>query len=145
MDLIHARSCGLDVHKKSVVACVLTAQPDGTVERHMRTFKTMTADLFELAAWLDPLDQDRLQHGAGGVDRRRVARRSRTDDDDLGVGWSAHRDRTLVGEDLSNEGVRPAAAPTPSRLRGRQAPGRPLNLGVRRSHARYADQNATRM
>ena len=53
MDLIHARSCGLDVHKKSVVACVLTTQPDGTAERHMRTFKTMTADLFELAAWLD--------------------------------------------------------------------------------------------
>jgi transposase len=53
MDLIHARSCGLDVHKKSVVACVLTTRPDGSVERQMRTFKTMTADLLELAAWLD--------------------------------------------------------------------------------------------
>ena len=39
----------------------------------------------ELAAGLDALDQDRLEHGAGGVDRRRIAGRARPDDDDLGV------------------------------------------------------------
>jgi transposase len=53
MDVIHARSCGLDVHKKSVVACVLVTQTDGSVERHTRTFGTMTADLQKLAEWLD--------------------------------------------------------------------------------------------
>ena len=27
MEIVHARCCGLDVHKKSVVACVLISQP----------------------------------------------------------------------------------------------------------------------
>ena len=29
MQVIHARCCGLDVHKKTVVACVLVTAPDG--------------------------------------------------------------------------------------------------------------------
>lgn len=52
MEIVHARCCGLDVHKKSVVACVLITQPDGLIERQVRTFKTMTADLLALADWL---------------------------------------------------------------------------------------------
>jgi transposase len=52
MDLIHERCGGLDVHLKSVVACRLTPGPDGQVEKAVRTFGTMTADLEELAAWL---------------------------------------------------------------------------------------------
>jgi transposase len=52
MQVVHARCCGLDVHKKSVVACVLLTQPDGTVERAVRTFGTMTADLLALSDWL---------------------------------------------------------------------------------------------
>src|SRR5438552_5884140 len=52
MEIVHARCCGLDVHKKSVVACVLMSQPDGLIERQVRTFKTMTADLLQLADWL---------------------------------------------------------------------------------------------
>jgi len=52
MEIVHARCCGLDVHQKSVVACVLISQPDGLIERQVRTFKTMTADLLELADWL---------------------------------------------------------------------------------------------
>ena len=52
MDIIHARCCGLDVHKKNVVACVLISQPDGLIERQVRTFKTMTGDLLALADWL---------------------------------------------------------------------------------------------
>ena len=33
MQVVHARSCGLDVHKKTVVACVLLTAEDGTVQR----------------------------------------------------------------------------------------------------------------
>ena len=55
MEIVHARCCGLDVHKKSVVACVLISQPDGLIERQVRTFKTMTGDLLELADWLHSL------------------------------------------------------------------------------------------
>jgi transposase len=53
MDLIHARCAGLDVHKKTVVACVRSAGPDGQVRREVRTYGTMTAELLALADWLD--------------------------------------------------------------------------------------------
>ncbi len=47
MRILYQRCCGLDVHKKSVVACVITPEA-----RETRTFGTMTADLLELADWL---------------------------------------------------------------------------------------------
>ncbi len=46
MDSIIERCCGLDVHKKSVVACAVT--PEG---QEVRTFRTMTKDLLELSDW----------------------------------------------------------------------------------------------
>ena len=52
MQVVHARCCGLDVHKKSVVACVLLTREDGTVQRQVRSFGTMTVDLLALADWL---------------------------------------------------------------------------------------------
>lgn len=71
VDVIHARSCGLDVHKKSVVACVLTTHADGTVVRTMRTFTTMTADLLEMAKWLDGLDVTHIAMESTGAHRGR--------------------------------------------------------------------------
>jgi transposase len=47
MQVVHERCCGLDVHKKTVVACVLTPQGQQT-----RTFGTMTGELLELVDWL---------------------------------------------------------------------------------------------
>jgi len=47
MEVAYERCCGMDVHKKTVVACVMT--PDG---KETRTFSTMTAKLLELADWL---------------------------------------------------------------------------------------------
>ena len=55
MEVVHARCCGLDVHKRTVVACVLISEPDGAVQRQVRTFKTMTADLLALSDWLSKL------------------------------------------------------------------------------------------
>jgi transposase len=55
MQVVHERCAGLDVHNKTVVACVLITSPDGTVQREVRTFATMTADLFALSDWLDTL------------------------------------------------------------------------------------------
>jgi len=52
MQVVYERCCGVDVHKKTVVACVLLTHPDGTVQRQVRTFATMTADLCALADWL---------------------------------------------------------------------------------------------
>jgi transposase len=56
MQIVHPRCCGLDVHKKSVVACVLITADDGTVQREIRTYATMTADLLMLRDWLASLD-----------------------------------------------------------------------------------------
>ena len=55
MDVVHARCCGLDVHKKTAVACVLITADDGGMDRQVRTFSTMTADLLALADWLSSL------------------------------------------------------------------------------------------
>jgi transposase len=53
MQVLHQRCCGLDVHKKTIVACLLITAPDGTVEKHRRSFSTMTGGLLTLVDWLD--------------------------------------------------------------------------------------------
>src|SRR4051794_14943388 len=50
----------------------------------------------QLAAGLDAQDQGGVQHGARGINRGGVARRPRADDDNLGVGDLAHREKTLI-------------------------------------------------
>jgi transposase len=52
MDIVYPRCCGLDIHKRTVVACVLTPGADGQPHKAVRTFGTMTADLLDLADWL---------------------------------------------------------------------------------------------
>jgi transposase len=52
MQVVHGSCCGLDIHKKSVVACVLLTNEQGQVQREIRTFGTMTVDLLALADWL---------------------------------------------------------------------------------------------
>jgi transposase len=47
MEVMYQACCGLDVHKKTVVACVFTRGA-----KEIRTFGTMTADLEEMIAWL---------------------------------------------------------------------------------------------
>jgi len=47
MDVVYSHCCGLDVHKKNVVACAMT--PEG---KEIRTFFTMTEDLMNLVDWL---------------------------------------------------------------------------------------------
>lgn len=47
MEVLYERCAGLDVHKKTVVAHVITLEAAAT-----RTFSTMTKDLLALADWL---------------------------------------------------------------------------------------------
>jgi transposase len=51
MKLMYKRCCGLDVHKKTVVACVQIREED-TVHKEIQTFPTMTSDLLILHDWL---------------------------------------------------------------------------------------------
>jgi transposase len=52
MDVVHQRCCGLDVHKQTVVACVLLSEPSGPPQRQIRTFGTFTNELLALGDWL---------------------------------------------------------------------------------------------
>jgi transposase len=52
LETIHARCCGLDVHQKQVVACLLTSGPDGAPCKEIRTYGTMTENLLALLDWL---------------------------------------------------------------------------------------------
>lgn len=60
MELVHPCCAGLDVHKKTVVACIRLHGPDGKPLKQTRTFSTMTADLLALADWV-------LAHGVTHV------------------------------------------------------------------------------
>ena len=45
MQVLYERCCGLDVHKKTVVACLFSVDTMGQVVKEIRTFATMTQDL----------------------------------------------------------------------------------------------------
>lgn len=52
MQVLYPCCCGLDVHKKFVVACLMTTNAAGQVQKESRTFSTMTQDLLALLDWL---------------------------------------------------------------------------------------------
>jgi transposase len=52
MEVLYPRCCGLDIHKKTVVACLITAEAGQQPVKVIRTFRTMTVDLLALADWL---------------------------------------------------------------------------------------------
>ncbi|GAB6274877.1 MAG: hypothetical protein STSR0004_17420 [Peptococcaceae bacterium] len=47
MQIIHERCCGLDVHKKTITACIITPE-----RKVVKTFGTMTKEILELVEWL---------------------------------------------------------------------------------------------
>ena len=52
MDVVYSHCCGLDVHKREMVACLVSPGSDGEPVRTIRAFGTMTADILALADWL---------------------------------------------------------------------------------------------
>lgn len=55
MQIVYERCAGLDVHKKSVVACLLFPE-NGQLRKEWQTFSTMTPDLLRLRDWLKEHD-----------------------------------------------------------------------------------------
>ena len=51
MQVVYKRCCGLDVHKETVVACVMIREGSQT-QKEIRTFRTMTSALLALHDWL---------------------------------------------------------------------------------------------
>jgi len=52
MEVLHSSCAGLDVHKKTVMACVRKLVDAKRSEKHVRQFGTTSRDILELAAWL---------------------------------------------------------------------------------------------
>ena len=52
VEVVYPRCCGVDVHKKTVVACLIVPGPQGCPVKEVRTFGTMTDDLLALVDWV---------------------------------------------------------------------------------------------
>ena len=52
MEALYRTCCGIDVHKKTVVACLIRPGTRGSPSKETRSFGTMTADLLGLLDWL---------------------------------------------------------------------------------------------
>jgi transposase len=67
MDVLYPRCAGLDIHKKSVTACVLCSDQPGHPDKQVRTFRTMTADLLALQEWLATMEVTHVAMESTGV------------------------------------------------------------------------------
>jgi transposase len=67
LEAIYARVGGLDVHKKSVVACRRRLTSSGRVEKEVATFGTTTAQLLALLSWLNEWDVTHVAMESTGV------------------------------------------------------------------------------
>lgn len=69
MQVVHERCAGLDVHKKTVVACRIL--PDTHTrrgwEKEIRTFGTTTGELLDLARWLKSVDVTHVAMESTGI------------------------------------------------------------------------------
>lgn len=52
LSIVHPICCGLDVHKRSISACLLIQNESGQINEEIREFETFTDVLYELKAWL---------------------------------------------------------------------------------------------
>jgi len=66
MEVVYSRCCGLDVHKKSISACVVIRE-HGKVQKVERRFGTFTRELEEMAEWLTELEVTHVVMEATGV------------------------------------------------------------------------------
>ncbi len=67
MEVTYLRCCGLDIHKKLVVACAITPGPDGQPHKEVQKFGTMTQDLLALSDWLTGLAVTHVAMESTGV------------------------------------------------------------------------------
>ena len=60
MQIVYSCCCGLDVHKKSITACVLWAEARGEKRKEKRVFGTFTRDPLKLSDGCESAVSDRL-------------------------------------------------------------------------------------
>src|SRR5262249_23879481 len=67
MDILYRCCAGLDIHKKTVVACVRRIEAQGHARQEVRTFGTMTCDLLALSDWLAEQGVEQVAMESTGV------------------------------------------------------------------------------
>ena len=67
MRIVSPRCCGLDVHKKTITACVLIRDAAGHAQQEIRRFGTMTRDLLEMANWVHGCQVTHVAMESAGV------------------------------------------------------------------------------
>ena len=67
MEVVYTHCAGLDVHKKTVVACCLTPDPQGGWKKEIKSFGTMTCELLQLS---ELVASQRVYPRGDGIDRR---------------------------------------------------------------------------
>ena len=73
MDRLYPTCCGLDVHKRTVVACLIRpAAAVGQRTKEVRTFETTTAALLALGDWLQAAGCAHVALEGTGVYVRRI-------------------------------------------------------------------------
>ena len=67
LNVLHKSCCGIDVHKRKVVACVLKADEFGEYTDTIKTFSTMTEDLEKLRDWLREQNCEKVAMESTGI------------------------------------------------------------------------------
>jgi transposase len=67
MEQIYQRCCGIDIHKKVLVACLIIVTADGQQHKEIRTFRTVTQELLQLLDWLQAKSCTHVAMEATGV------------------------------------------------------------------------------
>jgi transposase len=67
LEVVCQRCCGLDIHKKMIVACLILIAADGKRRKQIRTFRTVTGELLELLDWLKAANCTHVAMEATGV------------------------------------------------------------------------------
>lgn len=67
MKIVHKCCAGLDVHKKTVVACRIIHNEQGEEEKEIKTFGTFTSELLQMLDWLQIADVRHVAMESRGV------------------------------------------------------------------------------
>lgn len=66
-NVLHKSCCGIDVHKKNVVTCLLRVDEFGEYTDEIKTFSTMTSDLERLRDWLKGQSCEKVAMESSGI------------------------------------------------------------------------------
>lgn len=72
METLHSHCAGLDIHQKEIVVCTDIGSSDEELIKEIRTFPTMTKNLYEMLQWLEELNITHLAMESTGIYWKRV-------------------------------------------------------------------------